>query len=334
MIRPTELHIAAAAMALAAGLAQPAQAVVLTGEVRSVDAQPVYTPASNSSPVVIRYFVPEGQRVKRGDVVLRIDPGQSAAMIPDLEAQIEQARAKTAKEVAALEVKAIDADVALADAEAELATAKIDASIPRSLASALDYDKYQGELDRTDREVALKRRELATARAAIARREADSTLEVQKLVTRRDYHAALVRTAEVRAERDGVVLHGFNKNWLSGRIDEGSSTMPGSRAGEITSGGAMQVRAWALEPDRRGLQVGQAARLDFDALPGQQARGRIASIAGAPDARPEWGAGRYFTIDIDIDPATAPALLPGMSVRVLLADADATSTVAKPGTKK
>ena len=51
-----------AAMALAAAL--PAQAVVLTGEVRAIDAQQVLTPQSNTSPVVIRYYVPEGERVK------------------------------------------------------------------------------------------------------------------------------------------------------------------------------------------------------------------------------------------------------------------------------
>src|SRR5690606_9797483 len=108
-------------------------AVVLTGEVRSIDAQVLITPQSNSSPVVIRFFVPEGQAVKKGDVVLRIDPGQSAAMIPDLDARIEQTGAKGDKDIADLEVKALDAELALVDAEAELAIARIDAKIPKGL---------------------------------------------------------------------------------------------------------------------------------------------------------------------------------------------------------
>lgn len=311
MTRSSKAVLAALALAVA-----PAHAVVLTGEVRAIDAQLILTPQSNSSPVVIRYYVPEGERVKKGDVVLRIDPGQSASRIPDLEAQIEQGRAKDAKDVAELQVKAVAAEMALVDAEAELATARLDATIPPDLISGLDYDRHQGELDRTTREVALKRKELEAARTAVQRRIEDGRLQIEKLVLQRDYHAALVRTSEVVADRDGVVVHGFNNNWIGGRIDEGSSTMPGSKAGEVVSSGRMNVRAWALEPDRRGLAVGQPVELTFDALPGRKVPGRIDFISGAPDRRPEWGEGRYFTLDITLDSA-ALSLMPGMSVRVV-----------------
>ncbi|MCD9028016.1 HlyD family efflux transporter periplasmic adaptor subunit [Luteimonas sp. BDR2-5] len=308
--------------------AAPASAVVLTGEVRVVDAQQLITPQSNMSPVTIRYFVPEGQAVKAGDVVLRIDPGQSATQIPELEAQIEQTEARIAKELAELEVKAVEAELAVVDIEAELAAAKLDASIPAALIPALDHDRHQGELDRATRETTLKQRELASAREAVQRRREDGRLEVEKLVVQRDYHAALVRTAEVRADRDGIVIHGFNNNWIGGRIDEGATTMPGSKAGEVVSGGAMQVRAWALEPDRRGLRTGQAVQLSFDALPGRRVDGTIRAIAGAPESRSEWGTGRYFTIDIDFDGKDL-ALLPGMSVRVVTAPPAATAGAAR-----
>ncbi len=297
-------------------LAVSAQAVVLTGEVRAIDAQQILTPQSNSSPVVIRYYVPEGERVKKGDVVLRIDPGQSASRIPDLEAEIEQTLAKNAKDVAELQVKAVQAETELVDAEAELATAKLDARIPRELISALDYDRYQGDLDRTTREAALKRKQLEAARVAVQRSIDDGQLQVRKLELQRDYHTAMVRTSEVKADRDGVVVHGFNNNWIGGRIDEGSSTMPGSKAGEVVSSGRMNVRAWALEPDRRGLKVGQPVDLSFDAVPGKRVPGRIEFISGAPERRPEWGEGRYFTVDITLDSNTL-TLMPGMSVRVI-----------------
>lgn len=317
-----------------------ATAVVLTGEVQAVDAQPILVPQSNSSPVVLRYFVAEGARVEKGDIVLRIDPGNSAGQVRDLEAQIEQARAKMAKEVAELRVKAVEAELALVDAEAALATAKVDATIPEGLVSGLDYDRYQGELDHAAREQSLMRKQLETARAAVARRQKDGELEIDKLIVQRDYHAARIRSSEVRAERDGVVVHGFS-NWRGddGRIDEGSSAFPGSKAGEVVSGGAMQVRAWALEPDRRGLTVGQPVRLSFDALPGRHATGRISMIAGAPEAKPEWSAGHYFTIDIELgdiarnEQGKLP-LLPGMSVRVDIADAAATATAEPAAAKK
>lgn len=298
------------------GFVAHAHAVVLTGEVRATEAQAIITPQSNTAPVVIRFFVPEGDPVKKGDVVLRIDPGQSAAQIPELDARIEQTRARGDKEVAELEVKALDAELALVDAGAELATARIDARIPKGLIADLDYDRHQGELDRATREATLKRQQLAEAREAVRRRRDDAQLEVRKLVVQREYHALMVRTSEVRADRDGYVVHGFNNNWIGGRIDEGSSTMPGSRAGEVVSGRGTRVRAWALEPDRRGLETGQPVELGFDAIPGSRVEGRISAISGAPDRRPEWGSGRYFTVDIDFD-AGDLRLLPGMSARVV-----------------
>ena len=321
MTRRCTERVLAAALCLATAMPAAAR-VVLTGEVRSVDGQVILTPQSNTSPVVIRYFVPEGEPVKKGEVVLRIDPGQSASMIPDLEAQIEQLNAKGNKEIAELEVKTVDAELALVDAQAKLAAAKIDAKIPKGLVSDLDHDRYQGELDSTTREVELQLRLLAEAREAVRRRRADNGLEIRKLEVQRDYHAALVRTAEVRADRDGIVVHGFNKNWIGGRIDEGSSTMPGSRAGEVVATSSrFAVRAWALQPDRQALRIGQAVRLGFDAVPGTRVAGRITAIGGAPERRPEWGDGLYFLVDIAFDPGSLP-LLPGMSVRVI-ADAPA-----------
>ncbi len=326
----------AGAMLVSAALAVfapalPVGALVLTGEVQAVDAQSIYTPQANSNPVVLRYFVPEGERVEKGEVVLRIDPGGSAGQIRELYAQIDQAQARMAKELAELRVKAVVAELALVDAEAAQATAEVDAAIPAELVSALDYDRYQGEHDRTRREFALKQKELATAGAAVARRHKDGALEIDKLTVQRDYHAARVKTAEVRAEHAGVVIHGFNNNWIGGRIDEGSSTFPGSKAGEVVSGGAMRVKAWALEPDRVGLEVGQSVRLGFDALPGRRAAGRTSAIGGAPEAKPEWGEGRYFTIDIELLGQGELKLLPGMSVRVDVSDAAATQTAASAG---
>jgi len=315
-------------LALAATPALAGDAVLLTGMVRALNAQPIYTPPSNSSPVVLRYYVPEGTAVQPGDALVRIDPGQSLSQIRTLEAQIEQAEARGAKEVAELMVKAVDADVALADAEAALAKAEIDAAVPREHLSALDHDRYQGELERARREHALKQRELEAAAAAVARRREDARLEAAKLEADRRYHEAQVANAEVRAERAGVVVHGFD-NWRGGRFDEGSTSWPGHQIGEVVGDGALGVVAWALEPDRARLAEGQSVRLSFDALPGSGLEARIARIAGAPDAKAEWGDGRYFELEIAL-PETAQSLplKPGMSARVLVPVAAAATGLA------
>lgn len=318
---PSRAFRAAVIAAVLGATGAPALAgtVVLGGVVKALDAQPIYTPPSNSWPVVLRYYVPEGTVVAAGEPLVRIDPGQSLTQARALIAQIEQARARMEKEIAELAVKAIDAEVALVDAHTALEKSRIDAAVPRAHVSALDHDRYRGEFERATREHALKQRELDASTDAIARRRRDGDLEVAKLEADLRYHQAQVANAEVRAERAGVVVHGFD-NHRGGRIDEGSSAGPGTQIGEVVGDGAMGVKAWALEPDRAQLREGQAVRLSFDALPGSTLEARIERIAGAPDVKAEWGEGRYFELDIGLPTQAAKLpLRPGMSVRVEVA---------------
>jgi len=293
-------------------------ATVFSGEVRMADAQGIYTPPSMSSPVVLRYYVPDGTRVGKGDVLLRIDAGPAEAQLRKLKAQLEQTAARNAKEVAELELKQSDADLALADAQAERDTAAVDAAVPKSLISALNYDRYQSEMQRTERALAVKREAAQQAADAVARRRRDSDLELEKQRLSLAFYQDQVTQAEVRATRAGTVIHGFdNVLGNGGRFEEGSSAYPGNKVGEVVGQGeGYTVTAWVLEPDRAGLEVGQAVQLAIDALPGSRAGGRIQAIAGASIDRKEWGEGRYFEVAIAFDRDTHLALRPGMSVRV------------------
>lgn len=326
MIRRAEGLVLAALLALAPALAQePAPAadaaaagprtVVITGQVRAPDAEIIYAPMSESSPVTLRYLAEEGSVAKPGDPLVRIDPGASLSQQESLKVQIAQTRARIDKELAELAVAEVNAELALVDAEAALAKAEVDAAIPADYIARIDADRYQGERERARRELALKREELAAASAALARRGRDGDLEIAKFQTDLDYASAVIALAEQRAEGSGVVTYYFNA-WTGQRYEEGSSTNAGQAIGELVRPGALGVRAHALEPDRRGLAVGQAVTLHFDAVPGRSLQGRITAIGGTPLAKAEWGEGRYFVVDIALPEEHALPLRPGMSVRV------------------
>ncbi|MGN6282580.1 HlyD family secretion protein [Frateuria sp.] len=295
-----------------------AAATVFSGQVQMADAQGIYTPPSMSSPVVLRYYVPDGAHVGKGDVLLRIDAGPAEAQLRKLKAQLVQTEAKNAKEIAELELKQSDAELALADAQAERDTAALDAAVPRSLISALNYDRYRSEMERTERALAVKHEAAEQAAEAVARRRNDSELELEKQRLSLGFYQDQVTQAEVRATRAGTVIHGFDNVFGNGgRFEEGSSSYPGNKVGEVVGqGDDYTVTAWVLEPDRGGLKVGQAVHLAIDALPGSHAPGHIQAIAGASIERKEWGDGRYFEVAIAFDKRTRLALRPGMSVRV------------------
>ncbi len=308
--------VAAPALAQdAAAAASPPRAVVITGQVRAPDAEIIYAPMSETSPVTLRYLAPEGSEVKPGDPLVRIDPGGALSQQESLKAQIAQAHARIDKELAELAVREVDAELALVDAEAALAKAEVDAAIPADYIARIDADRYQGERERARRELVLKKEELDAARTAVARRRTDGELEISKLQTDLDYASAVIAMAEQRAEGTGVVTFYFNA-WTGQRYEEGSSTNSGQAIGELVRPGALGVRAHALEPDRRGLKVGQPVQLQFDAIRGKSLPGRVTAIGGTPLAKAEWGGGRYFVIDISLPEEHELPLRPGMSVRV------------------
>ncbi|MBW8368217.1 MAG: HlyD family efflux transporter periplasmic adaptor subunit, partial [Arenimonas sp.] len=283
--------------------------------VHAPEAELILAPMSESSPVTLRYLVPEGTEVKPGDSLVRIDPGAALAQQQTLEVQVAQARARIAKELAELAVTELDAQLALVDAEAALAIAKVDAAIPPDYIARIDVDRYAGELARATREFALKREELRAARDAISRRREDGDLEMAKMQTDLDYAASVIAVAEQRAEGAGVASINFNSN-TGQRYEEGGTANAGEAIGQLVRSGALGVRAFALEPDRRGLAVGQGVQLSFDAVPGSLLQARIAAVGGTPQAKAEWGSGRYFTVDIDLPEGHGLPLRPGMSVRV------------------
>jgi multidrug resistance efflux pump len=321
MKRPVLVLAAIACAALAAGVSRAGAAarpetrpVLLTGEVEAQDSQTIFVPPSNSSPVVLRNFVAEGTQVKKGDVVLRIETAD-AANIDRLKSELERARARAASETANLDVAAVEAEKAQASARAALDKARVDAALPKEQIGGLNYDRNQAELDRATRDHALKQDAFKNARTAAARRKEDGALEVRKLQVNIAFREGQLAQSEVRAVRDGVVVHGYSP--MNGaRLDEGATAWPGNAAGAVLGDGGMAVTAWVLEADRPFLDVGQPVALRFDALPGVALAGRVDTITSAPEARPRWGFGRYFRAKIALPPNHGLALVSGMSVLV------------------
>ena len=308
----TARQSAAAAPAPTAAANAGARPVLLTGEVEALDSQTLFVPPSNSAPTVLRTFLPEGAQVKAGDVVLRTESA-NATNVAQLRIERERARARADSETATLEVAAVEAEKALVGAQAALDKAKVDAALPKRQIATLNYDRYQAELGRATRDLAIKRESLDNARAAVARRKEDGALEVRKMQINEAFQIAQLEQSQVRAARDGTVVHGYSP-FNGERLDEGSSAWPGNAAGTVLGDGRMVVTAWVLEADRPWLHEGQAIALHFDALPGAALTGTLARITSAPEARTRWGLGRYFRATINLPEHHGLALTAGMSV--------------------
>jgi multidrug resistance efflux pump len=306
---PAAVHAQASPVAPTA----TARPLLLTGIVDAVDSQPIQVPPSNSMPVVLRNYVEEGALVKAGDVVLRID-SQEAASIRQLQIDSAQAAAMAAKETADLEVAAVAAARALAEANAAFEKAKVDAAIPRAALSGIYFDQYQGERERAARDLDVRKKASTTAIEAVQRRKNDAELQAKQRQLAIDFNIARQEQAQVRAKRDGIVVHGYSE-WRGERYEEGSSGFPGNSVGHVMGTGGMRVVAWAAEADRPFLSPGQAMQVSFDALSGTMLNGKISNIASAPVAKAAWGSARYFKVEIALPEHSLP-LVAGMSVLI------------------
>jgi multidrug resistance efflux pump len=213
-------------------------------------------------------------------------------------------------------------------ARAALAIARVDAKLPRAQVGGLNYDNYQNVLQTAERDLEVKQATLANARAAVGRRREDGALEQKKLAASLAFAQAQLASAQVRADRDGVLVHDFSK-WNGERFEEGASASPGNVAGQVLGSDRVGVVAWVLEADRPAIAPGQAVQLRFDALPAAAPlTARVDKISATPEARAQWGSGRYFRADIALPAGHGLPLAPGMSVLVTPQQAPAAAVAA------
>lgn len=288
--------------------------ILISGEVIAKNAQSIFIPQSYNGQAVIRYFLPEGSPVKTGDVILRID-SSAQNDIEQLEIGLQQSQQRVIAEQTKLNVASLEAQKQFLIAKTTLAKAEIDALLPKGQISALDFDKYQGEKARAERDLQVKQHALSMAREAQSRAQQDAALEHKKLSNNLQFQRQLLSRAEVKANQSGIVTHAYSNN-TGERIEQGSTADIGELAGHVIGDGAMHIKAWAIEADRHKLKTGMPVKVSIDALPGTSFNSKIDYISQAPEERKRWGKARYFQLDIGLANATNLPLVAGMSVLI------------------
>lgn len=247
--------------------------------------------------------VAEGDRVRRGQVLARIDPVQAAAdaeasgaQLSALEADADAARARAAEARQALE---------------RARTLHADGILPRS------------ELDSA----------VAAAGSAAAQVEAAARRAAQGRAQVRRSQDALAKT-EITASMDGVVTR------LTVREGEmvvmGVQNQPGTILMTLSDLSALDAEVKVAEADVLRLKVGQPATVTLEAVPGREIPGRVVEIgASALPAATAGAAAREFRVVVRLDPPgesgpqASPSLRPGLTcdVRILAEEARNTLTV-------
>ena len=274
---------------------------------------------------IVSLPVDEGDRVKAGQILARIDPVQAQS---DLTSAVEQFRALQADEQAAGEaVRAAEAEIAASEARARDADQKLARS--KNLASdgltpASEFDAARAAADASSAQTRASRAAADRARqnlAAASRRVAQAKAQQTRA---NDIYSK----TSIIAPMDGVVTR------LRVREGEmvviGLQNQPGTTLMTISDLGAIDAEVKVAEADVLRLERGQGGEITLEALPGRRFRGQVVEIGAS--ALPVTGtaaAAREFKVVVRLENPDA-GLRPGLTCDAEVVTAERSNVLTVP----
>lgn len=270
---------------------------------------------------VIEVLVREGDRVKAGDVLVRVDLGETSIAVAREQAGVRAAEARAedlqagsrAAEIGVAEAEVADrrAAVALAAKEAQRQTVLANEGV----VAARDRDQARTELDRARAALLVSEQKLALARegsrpklTAAARAEADRAAAVL------EQSVVVAKEGEIRAPADGVIVH---------RLAEPGQVVGGGQpAITMAFADRLYVRTFIPETRLGKVKMGAAAKVTVDAFPGREFAAHITEISPEAEFTPkavETSTERVnlvYAAKADLDRGWNEPLVPGQPAEV------------------
>ena len=278
------------------------QSVVATGRLNAPARMDI---GAEVTATVLEVRVREGDRVKAGDLLLRLSDAEARAALQQARASLAEARGR------ALQQSSVAAPVssqAVVQAEAAFTAAEREHQRARDLVAQGFFS--QQKLDDS-------RRALDTARAALqsarvqAQANQPSGIERTLAASRIDQALAAVGVAEARLARLRIASP-VDALVLTRSVESGSMAQPGRVLLSLAAQGGTRIDANVDEKNLRLLTPGMPARAVADAYPGQSFDAQLNYIAPAID--PQRG-----TVEVRLSVPNPPLFLrPDMTVSVEL----------------
>ena len=303
------------------------------------------TVAPKISGYVDKLYVTDNQQVRAGQPLLLIDARDYRAQVAQFRAQIDAAAADTeAARSAILEQRA-----AVTQARAQLSAALADAhyaegEVTRYAPLAESGAEPRERLDTLRNQAARAQAQAAAQRAALAVAEQRiGSLRAQVSQSRARGEGAEAQLSSADVNLGSTLIRAS----IDGRIGDrtvraGQFVQAGTRLMSVVPLAAIYVEANFKETQIGLMRVGQPARIEADALPGVELRGRVESISPGTGAvfsiLPPQNATGNFTkvvqrvpvrIAIEAGPRARAVLLSGLSVTAEVDTSDSSTGEAR-----
>jgi HlyD family secretion protein len=271
--------------------------------------------------------VREGDRVKAGDLLARLDLGETA-LAPERDAKgLQSAEARfNDLRVGSRSAEVAQAEADLADKRAAAELARKELERQETLLSKKVGTQRDTDTARTGVERAVANAKMAADRLQLLREgfrkgqteQARVDVERARAVLRQSESVA--REAEIHAPADGIILHRM--------AEPGLLLGPGQPALTMAFANRLYVRTFVPETQLGRVKPGSPAEVTVDAFPGNVFPGKVTEIS--PDAEftpkpvdtPRERVNLVYAAKVDLDAGWNAPLVPGQpaDVRVKAAE--------------
>ena len=292
-----------------------AREVVAEGNLDAAEATPVTAPLEAQEALKVAWLVPDGTRVKRGDVVVRFDPADMERALRDGEADRTSADSRISglKADSGGVIRNLERDAAMA--RAELAAAdryKIEDpdvfSRQEIIRSEIDRNLATRRIESSDKVRTIRQGAVKVDLALldIERRKAGITIERA---------TKGLEALEIRAPHDGILI--YQRDWRGDITKVGDTVWPGEPLALLPDLSTMEAKVFVLEADAGGLAPGLEASVVVEAHPGRAYAAKIKKVDTLAKRRTGWIPVQYFgtTLELATD---AEIMKPGQRVRATL----------------
>jgi len=272
---------------------------------------------------VIGVLVREGDRVKAGDVLIRLDIGEaslsadrSRSAVASATSRLQDLEAGSRKaEIGAGEAEVTDRRAAVAAAERELERQQF--LLTRKVGTERDVDRAKTEVERARATLASRENQLKVLRDGARRFQVQQAEnDVQRTRTELEQSKTVEAEAEIKAPADAIVVHRL--------AEPGQLLSPGQPGLTLAFTDRLYVRTFIPETRLGAVKQGQAAEVIVDAWKDRTFKARVAQIAVDAEFTPKAVETRtervnlVYAAKVDLEGGWNVPLVPGQPAEVLI----------------
>jgi hypothetical protein len=261
----------------------------------------------------ITMMAPEGDLVPAGTPVLAFDSSILTQQLDRMTVELEEARKKVAKQLIDLEIRAADHRLRIAEAEARLRKARLEAQQPPELIASIEFEKAALDLELAESLLSATRREIAALRAAGEARLDELRSDEARVASRiAELERALARMT-VNAPREGIVIH--TSDWRGQKRQPGETCWYDDAVIEIPDLERMTGAGEVREAEAGRVRSGQPVVLHLDAHPEIEYAGTVGEISRVVQRRSWRNPLKIVRLDVILERTDPGRMRPGMRFR-------------------